>query len=153
METIKEIVQRKKIDIDCTEEESAELKGFIKEYIVQIGNGSIELIQEIEILLQFKSVQDYLSDFNKKLAFITFLERRQFTELLPALYSAAFFFWISTRIPASSWTEKIWDKIKNTILDTLPLAALLQYLQVVKQHVAIKKEMVIEILTIVKEGT
>ena len=48
--TIIPILQRKKEGIDCTEEESAELKGFIKEQIIQIGTNDIQLIEEIQEL-------------------------------------------------------------------------------------------------------
>lgn len=47
MEDIKAIVNRKKQGTDCTEEESAEIKGFLKEN-VQIGTGQVELIAEIQ---------------------------------------------------------------------------------------------------------
>jgi hypothetical protein len=48
MEKIKEILDRKAKGQDCTEEESAEIKMFVKEHIVQIGNGEVQLIEQIQ---------------------------------------------------------------------------------------------------------
>jgi hypothetical protein len=51
METkIKEIIERKKNGVDCTEEESAELKGFLKEFIPLPESGDIQIIEEIQEL-------------------------------------------------------------------------------------------------------
>lgn len=50
MELIKEIIKRKELGNDCTESESAEIKMWLKETIVQIGNGSINLIEKIQTL-------------------------------------------------------------------------------------------------------
>lgn len=47
---IEEILNRKRQGIDCTEAESAEIKGFVKEHTVQIGNGDVQLIEEIQDL-------------------------------------------------------------------------------------------------------
>jgi hypothetical protein len=47
---LKEILERKRQGIDCTEEESAEIKGFVKETLIQIETGQIQLIEEIQIL-------------------------------------------------------------------------------------------------------
>lgn len=47
---IKDIIDRKKNGIDCTEEESAELKGFIKEFIPLPQSGDVQLIEEIQEL-------------------------------------------------------------------------------------------------------
>lgn len=47
MEIIQPILNRKKQGIDCTEEESAEIKMFVKE-LVQIGTGQIQMIGEIQ---------------------------------------------------------------------------------------------------------
>lgn len=48
METVIEILKRKKAGIDCTESESAEIKVFIKGHIPLIGSGEIQLIEEIQ---------------------------------------------------------------------------------------------------------
>ena len=47
---IKDIIDRKKNGIDCTEEESAELKGFLKEFIPLPQSGDVKLIEEIQEL-------------------------------------------------------------------------------------------------------
>lgn len=48
METVIEILKRKKAGNDCTESESAEIKMFIKEHIPLIGSGEVQLIEEIQ---------------------------------------------------------------------------------------------------------
>lgn len=51
METkIKEILERKKNGVDCTEEESANLKGFLREFIPLPESGDIQIIEEIQEL-------------------------------------------------------------------------------------------------------
>ncbi len=51
METkIKEIIERKKNGVDCTEDESAELKGFLKEFILLPQSGDVQLIEEVQEL-------------------------------------------------------------------------------------------------------
>jgi hypothetical protein len=61
METkIKEIIERKKNGVDCTEEESAELKGFLKEFIPLPNSGDIQMIEDIQLLfpLEYGEVLD-----------------------------------------------------------------------------------------------
>lgn len=48
---VKEIISRKKKGVDCTEAESAEIKGFIKETLIQVGTGEVQLIEDIQIYL------------------------------------------------------------------------------------------------------
>ena len=50
MKIIAGILARKRSGNDCSEEESAELKMFIKETIVQIGTEDVKLIEEIQEL-------------------------------------------------------------------------------------------------------
>jgi len=45
---VRQILSRKKKGEDCTESESAEIKMFVKEHLVQIGNGDVKLIEEIQ---------------------------------------------------------------------------------------------------------
>lgn len=51
---VREIIERQKqwadhqIGADCTEAESAEIKMFLKEHLVQIGNGDVQLIEDIQ---------------------------------------------------------------------------------------------------------
>jgi hypothetical protein len=47
---IKEIIERKKNGVDCTEEESAELKGFLKEFIPLPESSDIQMIEDIQLL-------------------------------------------------------------------------------------------------------
>lgn len=47
---IKQIIERKKNGVDCTEEESAELKGFLKEFIPLPSSGDIQMIEDIQLL-------------------------------------------------------------------------------------------------------
>lgn len=51
METaIEDILNRKRQGIDCTEEESAELKGFVKEQLIQVGTKDVQMIADIQSL-------------------------------------------------------------------------------------------------------
>jgi len=50
MDKIKEILERKRNGIDCSESESAEIKGFVKEQVIQVGTGEVQLIGEIQSL-------------------------------------------------------------------------------------------------------
>ena len=45
---VRKILERKKNGVDNTEEESAEIKGFLKEHIVQVGTGYVQLIEDIQ---------------------------------------------------------------------------------------------------------
>lgn len=47
---IKQILGRKKQGIDCTEQESAEIKMFVKERIIRVGSGEVQLIEDIQLL-------------------------------------------------------------------------------------------------------
>ena len=55
--SIKEIIERQKqwvkhkIGADCTEDESAEIKMFVKETLIQVGTGEVQLIEDIQIYL------------------------------------------------------------------------------------------------------
>lgn len=46
--TIFEILERKKQGIDCTEEESAEIKMHIKETLLMAEDGSVDLNEELQ---------------------------------------------------------------------------------------------------------
>jgi len=50
MDIVIEIIERKKNGIDCTEQESAEIKGFIKETLIMFGDGTVEIIEDIQEL-------------------------------------------------------------------------------------------------------
>ncbi len=50
MTHVDEIIKRKKEGIDCTEIESAEIKGFVKERILLIGSSDIKTFEEIQML-------------------------------------------------------------------------------------------------------
>jgi len=66
METkIKEIIERKKNGVDCTEEESAELKGFLKEFIPLPQSGDVQLIEEVQELfpLEYGEALDEMEKF------------------------------------------------------------------------------------------
>ena len=47
---VKAILERKKSGTDCTEQESAELKMFVKERLIQVGNGDVQIIEDIQLL-------------------------------------------------------------------------------------------------------
>ena len=68
MEKITEILERKINGIDCTEEESAEIKMFVKEHIIQIGNGDVQLIEQIQEFfpIEFGEVIDILENNSYK---------------------------------------------------------------------------------------
>lgn len=51
MRSITEIIERKKQGVDCTEIESAEIKGFVKETLIQVGTNDVKLIEDIQIHL------------------------------------------------------------------------------------------------------
>jgi hypothetical protein len=66
METkIKEIIERKKNGVDCTEEESAELKGFLKEFIPLPSSGDIQIIEDIQLLfpMEYGEALDEMEKF------------------------------------------------------------------------------------------
>ncbi len=48
MELVKEIIERKKQGQDCTEQESAEIKMWIKETIIQVGTGQVQMVEDIQ---------------------------------------------------------------------------------------------------------
>lgn len=48
-DVIYEIIARKKQGIDCTEEESAEIKGWLKETLIQIGTRDIQAQEDIQM--------------------------------------------------------------------------------------------------------
>jgi len=63
---IKDIIDRKKNGIDCTEEESAELKGFLKEFIPLPQSGDVQLIEEVQELfpIEYGESLDELEEKN-----------------------------------------------------------------------------------------
>ena len=50
MKIILDILSRKKDSIDCSEQESAEIKGFLREFIPIPGKGEVEIVDEIQEL-------------------------------------------------------------------------------------------------------
>ena len=48
MKSVSEIVEDKKKGIDCTEDESAQIKGFLRDHIVQVETGDVQLIEDIQ---------------------------------------------------------------------------------------------------------
>lgn len=50
MKLINEILERKIFGQDCTEQESAELKGFVRQQHMRIGEPNPELVKQIEEL-------------------------------------------------------------------------------------------------------
>lgn len=65
--TIKEIIERKKQGIDSTEAESAEIKGFIKENLIQVGTGEVQLVEEIQehFPIEYGEAIDEMEKMNK----------------------------------------------------------------------------------------
>jgi len=63
---IKDIIDRKKNGIDCSEDESAELKGFLKEFIILPQSGDVQLIEEIQELfpIEYGESLDELEEKN-----------------------------------------------------------------------------------------
>lgn len=49
-EKLKAIIARKKQGIDCTEEESAEIKMFVKEHTLAINSWDIPVYEDIQML-------------------------------------------------------------------------------------------------------
>ena len=47
---IKAIIQRKKEGTDCTETESAEIKGWLRETTIFLQSDDIEMLEEIQLL-------------------------------------------------------------------------------------------------------
>lgn len=64
METVKAIIKKKRDGIACTEAESAEIKNFVKETVVMIGNGSVGIIEDIQELFpnEFSEAIDEMED-------------------------------------------------------------------------------------------
>jgi hypothetical protein len=62
MTSIIELLNRKKLGIDCSEDESAEIKGYIKSTILVAGDGSVELDAELQLHfpLEWAEAQDEL---------------------------------------------------------------------------------------------
>ena len=48
MKSVSEIVEDKKKGIDFTEDESAQIKGFLRDHIVQVETGDVQLIEDIQ---------------------------------------------------------------------------------------------------------
>jgi ribosomal protein S19 len=46
---IKEIIERKKQGIDCTEEESAEVKGWLRDTIILPKTDNFQILEDIQI--------------------------------------------------------------------------------------------------------
>lgn len=63
MRTITEIIERKKLGIDCTEEESAEVKGWLRDTTLLIGSGDIQIHEDIQILFPLE-YGEYLDEKN-----------------------------------------------------------------------------------------
>lgn len=49
MKNIKLIIERKKNGIDCTEEESAEIKYWLKETLLSMHDGSVEVERDLQV--------------------------------------------------------------------------------------------------------
>lgn len=50
MKELEEILNNKRHGIDCTEAESAEIKGFVKEQLIQVGTKDVQMIEDIQLL-------------------------------------------------------------------------------------------------------
>lgn len=57
---LEEIIKRKKEGTDCTEEESAIIKSFLRDFFPLPGNGEVEIISEIQELfpLEYGEILD-----------------------------------------------------------------------------------------------
>jgi hypothetical protein len=64
MKKIKEILNRKRQGVDCTEQESAEIKMFLKEHLIQVGTGDVQLVEQIQTLfpLEYGESTDELNN-------------------------------------------------------------------------------------------
>jgi rubredoxin len=60
MNALQQIVVRRKLGTDCTEEESAEIKGWLKETILAVNSWEIKLFEDIQLLfpLEFSESMD-----------------------------------------------------------------------------------------------
>jgi hypothetical protein len=59
-----EIIARKKQGVDCTEQESAEIKGWLKEILLMPENGSIVLVEDIQRYFPME-YGEYLDETNQ----------------------------------------------------------------------------------------
>ena len=64
MELVKEIIKKKKEGTACTEEDLAEVKSFVRDTIVMIGDGSVGIIEDIQLLFpdEFSEAIDEMED-------------------------------------------------------------------------------------------
>jgi hypothetical protein len=49
MKSINDLISDKKNNIDCTEDESAYIKGWLRETVIQPENGSVQTLADIQI--------------------------------------------------------------------------------------------------------
>lgn len=56
-ENIKQIINRKKSGIDCTESESAEIKGFLKELFTSVMKGRLYYYKNVALITD---IEDFL---------------------------------------------------------------------------------------------
>lgn len=64
MELVKQIIKKKKEGTACTEEDLAEVKRFVRDTIVMIGDGSVGIIEDIQLLFpdEFSEAIDEMED-------------------------------------------------------------------------------------------
>ena len=64
MELVKEIIKKKKEGAACTEEDLAEVKRFVRDTLIMIGDGSIDVIEDIQQLFpdEFGEAIDEMED-------------------------------------------------------------------------------------------
>jgi hypothetical protein len=66
VQQIKELIENKKNGIDCSEEESCAIKRYIHDTLLVVGNGSIDIDEELQqhFPLEWGEAQDWIeADF------------------------------------------------------------------------------------------
>ena len=66
MDTIIGIIERKKQGVNCTESESAEIKGWLRETIILIGSNDIQIQEDIQLLFP-QEYGEYLDETDNEL--------------------------------------------------------------------------------------
>lgn len=65
MELIKSILDNKRKGIDCSESESSEIKGWLKETLLSVSDGSTQVERDIQMLFPLE-YGEYLEEIENK---------------------------------------------------------------------------------------
>ena len=78
-ENILHILHNKSMNIDCTEAESAEIKGWLKDTIIQVGTGEVKIMEDIQHLFPIE-YGGYLEETENKEALLNTGSMQRCTE-------------------------------------------------------------------------